>query len=256
LGFIDSHTHAYLRGSEDLQLMASAGVEGLVLCSYFPIKPTGPSTLIDLYRWLMEEEPLRMEKYGLKSVAAVGIHPRSIPTRGVSKVMACLGTIFESGQASVLGEVGLESGDKHEEEVFFAQLQIAAERSLAVIIHTPRENKSIILEKTIALLEKSQVDMHRIILDHLTPELVPRARSLGVTAGITVQPGKTSAEEVGEILLKNGPEGLVVNSDLGNVSSNPLALPQVARYLDSNGFTRQEIEMVTRTNIRSIIAFQ
>ena len=33
LRFIDSHTHTYLRGPEDLELMSVSGVEGVIICS-------------------------------------------------------------------------------------------------------------------------------------------------------------------------------------------------------------------------------
>jgi hypothetical protein len=251
--FIDSHTHLYLRSSEDLELMALAGVEGAVLCSYYPIKPSSPSTLIDLYRWLIEEEPERLSKFGLSTWVAVGVHPRSIPNEGIKKVLDHLLMLFNNKQASALGEVGLEVGGKEEEKILVQQMQIANEYAVPIIIHTPRSNKSKIFNKLLSIIESEKVDHERIIIDHLTPDLVPKARSLGVIAGLTVQPGKLTPKDVADILSKNGPEGIVVNSDLGNVSSDPLALPKVAHYLDQAGFGARDIELVTRSNIRTLL---
>lgn len=115
--FIDSHTHIYFRSFEDLKLMSSAGVEGVVMCSYFPVKPTSSATLIDLYRWMIEEELVRLDSCDMAGKVAVGIHPRSIPTSNVDNVLGYIETLFETGQAFVLGEVGLEIANEEEEEV-------------------------------------------------------------------------------------------------------------------------------------------
>ena len=251
--FIDSHTHAYLRGAEDLELMSLAGVEGLVLCSYFPVMPSGPSTLIDLYKWLIRDEGTRLAKYGMKSWSAIGIHPRSIPEKGVDEVLAHMRVLFSGGKASALGEVGLETGSAEEVEVLTKQLRLADELNKPAIVHTPRADKLRMLEKTLAILNEVGMPLHGVILDHLTPDLVPMVRSAGALAGLTVQPGKLTARDVGDILLKNGPDGIVVNSDLGNVPSDPLTLPKVGRYLVSAGIDTNAVEMATYSNIRNLL---
>ncbi|MDH7556335.1 MAG: hypothetical protein QHG94_05315, partial [Candidatus Methanosuratincola sp.] len=76
---IDSHTHTYFRGPEDLELMSVSGVEGVVLCSYFPVQPTGASTVFDFFKFLAEEEAARLASYGIDFRLAMGIHPKFIP---------------------------------------------------------------------------------------------------------------------------------------------------------------------------------
>ena len=51
--YIDAHTHSHLRGTEDLQAMAQAGVEGVVVCAYLPVRPSHPAGVEDLWRWLV-----------------------------------------------------------------------------------------------------------------------------------------------------------------------------------------------------------
>ncbi len=251
--FIDSHTHTYLRGPEDLELMSVSGIEGVIVCSFFPVRPSGFSTMRDLFRWVIEEEPSRLGSYGISSRVAVGIHPRSIPEEETKAVLDHILALFDNEKASALGEVGLETGSKEEEHVLTQQIRIANEYPIPMIMHTPRHNKPNILEKLLSIIESENVDPARVIIDHLTPDLVEKVRSAGAVAGLTVQPGKLSHKEIHEVLLKNGPEGIVLNSDIGIKPSDPLTLPRVAHYLDRAGVSGRDIQMVTYSNIRALL---
>jgi len=96
------------------------------------------------------------------------------------------------------------------------------------------------------------VDLGRVIMDHLTPDLVAKVRAKGAWAGITVQPGKLAPKDVCDIVIANGPEGIVVNSDLGKSPSDPLTLPKVARAMDSASISGRDVELVTYSNIRKL----
>jgi len=253
LRFIDSHTHTYLRGPEDLELMSVSGVEGVIICSFFPVQPSGFSTLHDLFRWLVEEEPMRLSSYGISSRVAVGIHPRSIPEADLKAVLDHILALFDNEKVSALGEVGLETGSQEEEYVLTQQIRIANEYPVPMIMHTPRNNKEKILERLISIIESENVDPARVIIDHLTPNLVERVRAIGANVGLTVQPGKLTPKDVHEVILKNGPEGIVLNSDIGNKPSDPLSLPRVAHYLDRAGVSGRDIQMITYSNIRALI---
>jgi predicted metal-dependent TIM-barrel fold hydrolase len=184
---------------------------------------------------------------------AVGIHPRSIPIEGTKRVLGHIRTLFDNKQVSALGEVGLETDSSEEEKILVQQMRIAKEYAVPIIIHTPRSNKPEIFNKLLSIIGSEKIDPGKVIIDHLTPDLVPKARSAGVVAGLTVQPGKLTPQDVSDILSKNGPEGIVVNSDLGNVPSDPLALPKVAHHLDRAGFGTRDIELVTCSNIRTLL---
>jgi len=253
--FIDSHTHIYLRGIQDVEAMSAAGVEGVVICSYFPVKPTGPATLIDLHRWLTDDEPKRLRSCGVKAAIAVGIHPRCIPPIGVADVLQDISTIFESGKASALGEVGLETASSEEVEILIKQMAIADRYNVPMIFHTPRQNKNYVFDKLLKLLQDQKIDVDKVIIDHLTVELVPKAREIGANAGITVQPGKMTEKDVVSIVSSYGTEGILVNSDLSNVISDPLAVPKVAREMIEAGINKADAERVTYLNAKNIFKF-
>jgi len=250
--YIDSNTHSYLRSSEDIELMSLAGIEGLVVCPFFPISPSGPATLIDIFKWISEEEPERLSAHGMSMRATVGIHPKSIPESGVKAVLDHIFALFDNELTYGLGEVGLETHSKEEEHVFRQQLRIANEHPLPIIVHTPKSNKPKILDSTLKILEDENVDFGKVIIDHLTPALVAKVREKGALAGITVQPGKLTPKDVCDIVSTIGPEGIVVNSGLGNLPSDPLTLPKVARAMDATGISGRDVELVTYSNIRKL----
>ncbi|MCS7098429.1 MAG: TatD family hydrolase [Candidatus Methanomethyliaceae archaeon] len=251
--FIDSHTHTYLRGPEDLELMAISGVEGVIVCSFLPFNPSGFSTMHDLFKWLIEVETYRLSQYGISARIAIGIHPKSIPESDVKSILDYILTLFDNEKASALGEVGLEIGSKEEEEILIQQIRIANEYPVPMIIHTPRNNKSKILDKLLSIIDSENVDPARVIIDHLTPDLVEKVRSIGAIAGLTVQPGKLTPRDIYDIITKFGTEGIVVNSDIGINPSDPLALPRTAHYLDRCGVSGGDIQKILYSNIRILL---
>jgi len=251
---VDSHTHTYLRGPEDLELMSVAGIEGAVICSYLPMPPTGASTLNDLFSWQIGVESPRLSSYRIDSRIAVGIHPRSIPTNEIEMVYDRLISIFDNEAAPAMGEIGLESGSKEEADVFVQQLRIAKDFARPVIVHAPRKNKAAVFEKTIAILKEEGIDGSKVILDHLTPDLVPIAREYGALAGLTIQPGELSPKDVEEIVSKSGPEGIVLNSNIGDAPSDPLALPRTVSQL-TRSLSARDVELMVYSNIRAFMWF-
>lgn len=253
--YVDSHTHLYLRGAEDLQAMAREGVRAAVLCAYVPVRPSGSATLLDLFRWLLENEPPRFAACGLQSVAAVGVHPRCIPETGLDRVLEEVDRLLASRAAAALGEVGLDTAGAQEKDVFAAQLQIARRHQAPVVVHTPRADKERVLGEALGLLESSGVDPARVVVDHLSAGLVARVRERGFQAGLTVQLGKLSLDEVVAVVRAHGPEGLLVDSDAALDPADPLAVPKVARRMKEAGL-EDAVERVTSANAAAFFALE
>ncbi|MDI9644709.1 MAG: TatD family hydrolase [Candidatus Verstraetearchaeota archaeon] len=252
---IDSNTHTYFRGLEDLELMSVSGVEGVVLCSRFPVKPTGSSTVYDFFKWLMEEETARLASCGIDFRVAVGIHPSFIPKYELDQAIERVLAIFDNDLANALGEVGLETGSEEEVDVLVKQLRIAVEYDKPVIFSTPRRNREPILEKALKILRDECPDPSRVVVDHLVPELIPLVRESGLKIGLTIQPGLLTPADVKSIIEKYGSEGILLNSGLGSEPSDPLAVLRTAKYLDRAGIGGKEIQQVTYYNARSLFWF-
>ena len=247
MGFIDAHTHSHLRGTEDLQAMAQAGVGGLVVCAYLPVRLSHPAAVEDLWRWLTTVA-------GLAARVAVGIHPRCIPDHGIEGLLDTLARLLQSGAAAAIGEIGLEAGTAVEHDLLERQLHLAQRRGVPAIVHTPREGKEPALEATLALLAGLR-DPGRVVVDHLTPDLVGRVHAAGAVAGVTVQPRKATPRDVEEVVRRHGAAGVVVDSDMSQAPSDPLALPHVAAYLQQAGLDADAVAAVTDENARRLFGF-
>ncbi len=251
--YIDLHTHTYFRSTDDLQLMAVAGVEAVNICAFFPIEPTYGETLIDFFDWLIEEEASRVESCGLIPYVSAGIHPRSIPKNNFDDAANYLLALIDHGKISAVAEVGMDSGSQKEEEALRIQLRFAVEYDMPILIHTPRVNKPQILNKLLAILEDERVDSPRVLIDHVTPDLVKKVLDFGAFCGLTVQPGKLTPTDVAAVLREHGSKQLVVNSDLGMSPSDPLALPKTAKHLDREGFSAADIERILYHNPKLLL---
>lgn len=255
MSFIDGHTHSHLRSYQELEQMALAGIDGVVVCAFLPVRPSHFSTLGDLFRWLMGPETARLAELGIAARVAVGIHPRCIPEEGVDQALAIVEKLLTERHAAALGEVGLETGSDEEKDVLARQLRVARKTNSPIVLHTPRGRKAELLDESLRILQDERVDMARVILDHLTPELLGKARQTGAFAGLTVQPGKLTPEDVARAILTEGAANLIVNSDLSHVASDPLTLARVGHHLRRVGIDGSAIAQATHDNIAKLMFF-
>ncbi len=213
----DTHIHSEGRSVEDLKRMRERGIRWAVTCAFYPIVPKYPETLIDHFRKLTTFEVERGKKAGMEIVPAVGIHPRCIPPN-YERALESLEE-FECP----LGEIGLETASEVEVEVFRRQLEFAKEHDRVCIIHTPKKNKVEVTKKTLGILKDVGFPEDLAIVDHATKETVKDILSSGYYAGLTVQVGKLTTEEVVEIVEEYGFERFVINSDTGFDEANMFA---------------------------------
>ena len=249
--FIDAHTHTFLRGPEDLSAMAQSGVRTAVVCAFLPVVPSGASSLLDLFTWLDGVERSRLAHADIDMRLAVGLHPRSIPPAcDIEMVLDRVRSLVEAKRAAAIGEIGLETGSDEERDVFFRQLCLARDLCVPAIVHTPRKDKAERVEATLRLIDQAGIAPERVVLDHLTPELVAAldAQKRGFWIGITLQPGKTTPEQIADLIGARGAERLLLNSDLSHMPSNPDAVSKAARRLGELGIAPLDIARVTSEN--------
>ncbi|WP_048090583.1 TatD family hydrolase [Geoglobus acetivorans] len=235
---VDTHIHSEGRSVEDLKHMAGNGIKKAITCAFYPIQPEFPETLMDLARKLTEFEPERGKKAGMEIHSAVGIHPRCIPP-GWERVLEFIESY--SGYVAI-GEIGLEDGSDEEKEVLKAQLQLAKKLDIPAVIHTPRKNKEVILEKTLQILEDVSFPEELALIDHNSVGTVKAVLEKGYWAGITVQPGKLTVDEAVRIIEEFGDERLIANSDTGFSESDMLAVKRLYDACENERVVRKNAE--------------
>ncbi|AEA46129.1 TatD family hydrolase [Archaeoglobus veneficus] len=243
----DTHTHSEGKGIHELRAMVEKGIKRVVSCAYYPVEPSGPSTLIDLFRKLTTFEMERGRKAGMVIYAAIGIHPRCIPP-GYDKVLEYL----EENPSTAFGEIGLETASSAEVEVLEKQLELAKKLDVPCIVHTPRKNKEVVTDKVLEVLQKVGMPEDLVVVDHANVKTAGKILKNGYWAGLTVQPGKLSKEEVKFIVDEYGSERFLLNSDTGFSDEELFAVSDTVEFLQQH-FSRQDVEKLAFKNAEKFL---
>ncbi len=116
------------------------GVDTALVTSRQLHNPT-EQKLLALFEALLVEHLPRLERAGIRAFAALGIHPRAMPRRGVSAVLQALPGWCRGGKVVAIGEIGLEHGGPDEEELLLEQLALARTLQLPVIATASHEER-------------------------------------------------------------------------------------------------------------------
>ncbi|MHA1378474.1 MAG: TatD family hydrolase [Candidatus Helarchaeota archaeon] len=253
---IDTHIHSIFRSNDDFINLVNKGVKTAITVAFYPIVPLYTNTLIDLFNWIIQDEPRRTESTGISILPAVGIHPRSIPQdiskENLKKIRTKIVKAIEGKKIVALGEIGLESISSVEVDIFEFHLQIAKEYDIPVIIHTPRKNKRLVTEKIIKILSKNRIE--KGVLDHINMEIINIGKKIDLNLGLTVQIGKLTPLNFYQII--NEYEGeinrFVLNTDVGRDEANLYAAPEAVSMLEKKGINKNAIDLIAFQNAKKL----
>ena len=247
LPLFDAHLHPEALSDQDLESMRFFGVErALVVAHHFP-DPT-PKAMRLHFEAILQKQLPRLERLGIRAWAALGVHPRCLPRRGLSEVLASLPEYFHGGRVVALGEVGLHQGGEQEEEALIEQLALARRLKLRVLIHTPGEDKERHTRRILTLVRESAVLPSRVLVDHASARTVRPILGCGHWAGLTLHPDALRADRAVALVRKLGSERLVLNSDAGDGAGDILGLARVANLLAKAKLSRPVVERVASDN--------
>ena len=251
LRFVDLHLHAEGLSDADLSTLAFFGLQAALTCSH----DAGVWRSEDLRRYwdeLVSVQAARLKAAGIRPLIALGVHPARIPWHGVDALLHELPRYFDDPRVVALGELGLHNGGEREEEVLRRQLELSLVLRRPVLIHTPTVEKASRTRRLIAILREARVPPQRVLIDHLSEETFPLVRACGFWAGLTLQPGGLDASAAVRLISKNGAEGVMLTSDLGEGASDLLALPRAADALARAGLSE---ELRRRAMLENPLAF-
>jgi len=247
---VDSHTHAYMLPKRDLEFMSLAGVTDVVICSFVPLAKH-PETLVDHYEELFSIHLKRLEELDIKAYVFVGIHPRCTPSEW-KKLLPIVESYLESGKATGIGEVGLDSLSKTEEEVLSEQIKMAKEYDVPVIIHVPMNERLKVVEKVVSLAQKAGLDFGKLVIDHTSDDTIDIINECNAVPGLSVKPPLLNPAKIIENIDKyrNG----ILNSDCASLTdTDPLAVPKTAKYLARAGVEKKIIDALSYRNALNIL---
>jgi hypothetical protein len=245
---IDTHIHADARTGEDFNNMYLSGIDIAVTCAFYPYNEFNDMILLNHLRRILNYDTKRAREYGLDLKVALGIHPTN--TNVDEKIIYDnLYRWIENKEIVAIGEIGLEDLTENEYRIFKKQLDIAEETKTNVIIHTPRKNKSRVLDEILNILPQ-HISPEYVVIDHINANVVENVINTDYTLGLTVQPQKMDKNEAIKILDEYGFDKFLLNSDISNKASDPLSVPKTIRELTKQNFNQKDIEKVAFKNAK------
>lgn len=241
----------------DLDDLRFFGVAGALASAGDAAVPATPESVRSAWEALAPAALRRLRRAGIAAFAAIGVHPRCIPWRGLEALFAELPEYLGRRHVVALGSVGLEEGGPREEAVFARQLELARELRLPVVVHTPWRRKELVTRRALALLREHALDPGRVLITRADARTVRMIRACGYAAGLSLSAGSGEAIDQAVALVRSlGPEGLVLGSGAGDGAGDLLALPRAAGRLAKAGLSPAVIGRVCGGNALKLLALR
>lgn len=247
----DPHVHMYARTTDDYEKMALAGIEAVIEPAFWLGQPRRRAgTFFDYFEHISGFEHDRAARYGIRQYCTLAMNPREANDRDLCKaVLAELPRFLDHSNVVAVGEIGFDTITDAEEEAIRAQLALARERKLPVLIHTPHVEKKRGVERTLAILRSMNYDMQKVLMDHNTEETTGLSKASGCWSGHTVYPvTKLSPERAANIFQQHGFDKMLVNSSADWGPSDPLSVPKTIQELKHRGVDDHTIEKLVWDN--------
>lgn len=249
--FIDPHIHMNARTTDDYEAMAAAGVQVVVEPAFWMGQPrTHVGTFEDYYLALLGWERFRARQHGMWHFCTLALNPKEANDPVVADgVLGLLPRYLEKEGVLAVGEVGYDDITPAEERVFAAQVQMAADAGLPVLVHTPHRDKVRGTHRTLDLLRELAFPLDRVLVDHNTEETIEATLDAGCWAGHSIYPEtKMSEPRMVALVQRYGAERMVINSAADWGRSDPLKVPKTAVAMLEAGIPRADVERIVWGN--------
>ena len=247
----EPHAHMTSRTTDDYESMAASGVKALVEPAFWLGQPrSSVGSFVDYFNSLLGWERFRAGQFGIRHHCTIGLNPKEANDDALRReVLEILPRYLAKDGVVAVGEIGFDAMTAAEEEALVAQLELAAEHELPVLVHTPHRDKAAGTSRTLELVERSSLDPERVIIDHNNELTVSEVRESGCWAGFSIYPGtKMDEHRLVRVLEEHGTEKMVINSACDWGVSDPLKVAKSAAAMRSAGFDDNEIDKVVWRN--------
>lgn len=247
----DPHVHMTSRTTDDYQAMAAAGIVAICEPAFWVGQPRmHVGTFEDYFLSLLGWERFRAAQFGVKHVCTLALNPKEANNPRVADgVLDLLQRYLEKDGVVAVGEIGYDDQTDAEEKYFEAQVRLAREHELPVLIHTPHRDKKRGTERTLALMKRLGFPPELTLVDHNNEETLPLTLAAGCWAGHSIYPQTKMDEPRMVALVKQyGAERIIVNSAADWGVSDPLKVPKTAQALLAAGVSREDVETIVWRN--------
>jgi uncharacterized protein len=239
------------RTTDDYEAMAAAGIRAIVEPAFWLGQPrTSVDSFVDYFSGLLGWERFRASQFGIRHHCAIGLNPKEANDPGLrEEVIDLLPRYLAKDGVVAVGEIGFDSMTAQEEEAVEAQLDLAQEHELPVLVHTPHRDKLAGTRRTLEIIERSGVPPERVLIDHNNELTVGVVAQTGCWMGFTIYPfTKMDEHRMVRILDEYGTERILINSAADWGISDPLKVVKTVNAMFEAGFGEEEIDRVVWQN--------
>jgi predicted metal-dependent TIM-barrel fold hydrolase len=243
----DPHIHMTSRTTDDYQAMAAAGITAIVEPAFWVGQPrTHVGTFEDYFLSLLGWERFRAQQFGIRHFCTLALNPKEANVAKLAEgVLALLPKYLEKDGVVAVGEVGYDDQTDAEDRVFRAHIDLAREFELPILIHTPHRDKKRGTERTLALVKEVAFPPELTLVDHNNEETLPLVLASGCWAGHSIYPGtKMDEARLAALVVKYGPDRIIVNSAADWGVSDPLKVPKTAEAMAAAGIAAKDVDTV------------
>jgi predicted metal-dependent TIM-barrel fold hydrolase len=257
--YIEPHAHMVSRTTDDYEKLALAGCAALCEPAFWAgFDRSSPAGFYDYYRQLTDYEPKRAAKYGIPHYCWLCINPKEAEDHGFAReVMSLIPEFLDKPTVLGIGEIGLNKNSRSELAIFEEHVQLALDRDLPILIHTPhledkRKGTKLILD---SLASFSKLDRGKVIIDHVEEHTIGMVLDSGYWAGMTLYPeSKCSPNRAIDMLELYQMERLWLNSACDWGVSDPLAVVKTGLEMRKRQYSPEAIERVLYDNPKTFLS--
>jgi predicted metal-dependent TIM-barrel fold hydrolase len=248
---IDSHAHMISRTTDDYEAMARAGVVAVIEPAFWLGQPrTNVGSFIDYFSLISGFERFRAGQFGIRHYCTIGLNPKEANNEALAEaVIDALPRFLAREGVVAMGELGYDEQTAAEDKALRAQIELAKEFELPIMIHTPHRDKRPGTLRTMDVLKEHGFDPARCVIDHNNEETIREVFDRGYWCAFSIYPNtKMGSERMAAIVESYGPERLIVDSACDWGVSDPLAVAKTARLMAQRGVTADAIHKVVYAN--------
>jgi uncharacterized protein len=249
--FIDPHVHMSSRTTDDYEAMQKAGIVAIIEPAFWLGQPrTEAGAFKDYYSSIVGWEPFRSSQFGIKHYCTIGLNSKEANNVELAeKVMEMLPLYALKDNVVAIGEIGYDDQTEAEDRFFRAQIELAKEVELPILIHTPHRDKKNGTLRSMDVLKEHGIDPTMAIIDHNNEETAKAVLDRGYWAAFTIYPRtKMGSDRMVEVVKQYGSERIIVDSSADWGVSDPLAVPKTANLMLANGISKLDVHMTCYQN--------
>lgn len=252
--FIDPHTHMISRTTDDYEAMAKAGVVALIEPAFWLGQPrTNVGAYMDYLSMIVGFERFRAGQFGIRHYCTIGLNSKEANDEPLAEaVMEILPRFALKEGVVAIGEIGYDEQTAMEDKYYRAQLELAKELELPVMIHTPHRDKKRGTTRSMDVAEEHGMDPRMIVVDHNNEETVEEVLDRGFWAAFSIYPStKMGSARMVELMKQYGGERIIIDSACDWGISEPLAVAKTAKLALQAGVPEEHVRLATYQNALS-----